>query len=399
VGSMGAERHDEQRGSAGAAKRVSHSLLAAACLLFGACMAGRTARDADAPEAAAEPEQREAALSRFEFEHPAMGTLFEIELYAPDAAVAERAAAAAFDAVDRIEAAATDYDMASEARRLPELAANGSAHALSPELDRVVGAADAIVRLSAGAFDPTVGALTPEWRRALRRREWPDAARWGEASARVGWERLVEYAPEEGAIAFRAGGMRVDFGGVAKGVAVDAALEALAREGVTRALVDGGGDVAAGEPPPGAPGWRILVRPRPREGPGEDGGLREIRALLARGAVATSGDSYRNADALAGAPLPGVDDPSARFGHVIDPRTGLPLVGPRAAVVFAPTAAEADGLATALLVLGEAALDDPTFSAAAFFGGLSGETPCVGPGFPQDECLFSAPTGPTQSTE
>lgn len=323
-------------------------------------------------------------LRRFSFEHPAMGTLFRATLYAPDAEAARAAADAAFDAVDRIEAAATDYDSASEARRLP-VEALGAPRALSPELRSVVAAADEIVRLSEGAFDPTVGALTPEWRRALRRKQWPDPEEWRAALRRVGWTELAHFDAEGGTLELRTADMRVDFGAIAKGVAVDAALRALSERGIASALIDGGGDLGASDPPPGEPGWRVAVRPS-----GEAGGaLGECRALLANGAVATSGDAYRSAGGLEGEPLRGVQDPSAHFGHVLDARAGAPLPAPRASVVFAATAARADGLATALLVMGRPALDRPAFAAAAFVGAPDCvDSPCVGPAFPQDGAAF-----------
>jgi len=335
---------------------------------------------APAPAAAEAP----SPLRRFSFEHPAMGTLFRATLYAPDAEAARAAADAAFDAVDRIEAAATDYDSESEARRLPELALDRP-YVLSAELRAVVAAADEAARLSGGAFDPTVGALTPELRRALRRRRWPDLATWRDALERVGWAELARFDAAAGTLELSAPGMRVDFGAIAKGVAVDAALRALTDLGVDAALVDGGGDLGASGPPPGQAGWRVTVRPS-----GEAGGaLGECRALLAHGAVATSGDAYRSAEGLDGDPLPGVEDPSARFGHVLDARTGAPLAAPRASVVFAPTAARADGLATALLVLGRPALESAPFAAAAFVGGPDCQgSPCVGPAFPQDGAAY-----------
>lgn len=382
---------DERQGKRGARRGGWLAVV----LAFASCSSGGggVAPAPTPPTAEAPPEApTHAALERFSFEHPAMGTLFRATLYAPDAEAARAAADAAFDAVDRIEAAATDYDSESEARRLPELALDRP-HVLSEELLAVVAAADSIARLSGGAFDPSVGALTPEWRRALRRRRWPDAGDWAGALARVGWAELARFDAAAGTLELTAPGMRVDFGAVAKGVAVDAALRTLSGLGIESALVDGGGDLGASGPPPGQPGWRVSVRPG-----GEAGGaLGECRALLAHGAVATSGDAYRSAEGLDGEPLPGVDDPAARFGHVLDARSGAPLPAPRASVVFAPTAARADGLATALLVLGRPALKTAPFAAAAFVGGPDCQgSPCVGPAFPQDGAAYRPEMAPLE---
>lgn len=319
-----------------------------------------------------------------------MGTLFRISAYAPTEELAQAGFAAAFDAVDRIERAATDYDPSSEARCLPALCGTGTPHRLSPELAAVVFAADELVEATGGAFNPGVGHLTREWRRALRRGQWPAAAAWESARERSGWSVTLD--PISRAIRLEDDSVRFDFGGIAKGVAVDAALQALAAQGIERALVDGGGDVAASGPPPGQGGWRVLARPSIRAAGAAEF---ERRLLLAHGAVATSGDAYRRAEGLEGEPLPGLGPGQAdrRFGHVVDPRTGLPLPGPRAAIVLAPTATRADGLATALMVMGEAGIAEQTLFEHSVFIDPQGR-PCMGAAFPQDDGALVTWTGP-----
>jgi thiamine biosynthesis lipoprotein len=106
-----------------------------------------------------------------------------------------------------------------------------------------------------------------------------------------------------------------------------------------RALVDGGGDGAARAPPPGARGWRVAIAGL------DSADFRSDRAgaglLLAHAALATSGDLERSFE-LGG----------TRWSHVLDPRTGMPLVERRLASVVAPDGATADSWATALSVLG-----------------------------------------------
>src|SRR5690606_10630491 len=127
--------------------------------------------------------------------------------------------------------------------------------------------------------------------------------------------------------------MRLDYGGIAKGYALDEALRALRARGVSRALVDGGGDVACGAPPPGRAGWIVAI---------EDPGGGSAAALLLRdAAIATSADLARG----------GVVGGRA-LSHLVDPRTASPVAAePRAASVIARKGALADGLASALLVL------------------------------------------------
>ncbi|MGK0483419.1 MAG: thiamine biosynthesis lipoprotein [Planctomycetota bacterium] len=321
-----------------------------------------------------------------------MGTLFHIVLFAESEELGDDAANAAFQRIAEIEAVATDYDAASEARRL--VLTVGEWAPVSDDLGVVIRAADAAWRASGGAFDATVGPVSRLWRRALRRGEWPNEERWTQALTAVGWMERMQLREVADGLEVRldAQGMRLDFGGVAKGVAVDEACLELARHGIQHALIDGGGDLAAMGPPPGEPGWKIAVRPF-----GDDPRGPTLRFLLSRGAIATSGDAYQ-AGWLAGT-APTALQPSAaantsRFGHILDPRTWQPLPGPRAAVMTAGSAAKADALATALTVLGASWPDAELYEgfseedaralrSGIFFPSLETEA-CVGRSFPHD---------------
>jgi thiamine biosynthesis lipoprotein len=131
-------------------------------------------------------------------------------------------------------------------------------------------------------------------------------------------------------------GMRVDLGGIAKGYILDRALAELRRRGVTRALLEAGGDIVLGDPPRGLAGWRVAI-------PGASAALQARADTLANAAVATSGDTEQF-----------VIIDGIRYSHVIDPRTGLGLTTRRQAAVVAPDGLTADPLATALVVLDDA---------------------------------------------
>jgi thiamine biosynthesis lipoprotein len=130
-------------------------------------------------------------------------------------------------------------------------------------------------------------------------------------------------------------GMSLHLGAIAKGYAVDRALELLARAGLKNALVNAGGDLAAiGGPKDGLP-WKIgLQHPRKPEAV-----IAELD--LSSGAVATSGD-YQKYFILDG----------TRYHHVINPRTGWPAAEMVSATVIAKNTMDADALATAVFVLG-----------------------------------------------
>jgi len=266
-----------------------------------------------------------------------MGTRFGVVLYAPDAARAEAAAAAAFERIAEIDARLSDYDPDSELSRLSAQSHHEGGDAPVPasqDLLAVLEAAGEISAASDGAFDVTVGPLVRLWREARRMGRLPDPVRLARARRAVDWRRvLVDRAA--GTVRVTGREMSLDLGGIAKGYALDEALQALASQGVTRALVDGGGDVAVGEAPPGRAGWRVaLVTTRAA------GRAPADYVLLTNAACATSGDLYAQ-----------VEVDGVVYSHVVDPRTGLGVTARRAATVIAPSGMEADALASALCVL------------------------------------------------
>lgn len=279
-----------------------------------------------------------APAERCEGERAAMGTLFRIVLYAPDAESGARAIEAAFARIAELDAALSDYDQESELSQLSARSAQRTPSGpvpLSPELWTVLGAAQTLARESGGAFDVTVGPYVLLWRRSVRQGELPASERLAQAARAVGHAKLCLDA-ERRTAELLAPDMRLDLGGIAKGFALDEALRVLRARGIEAALVDGGGDVAVGAPPPGRAGWRVELDPL-----ADPSGARGLRLELAHAAVATSGDAYRS-----------VEIDGRRFSHIVDPATGLGLERRIVAAVVAPLGMRADALATAACVLG-----------------------------------------------
>src|SRR5678815_2726604 len=130
-------------------------------------------------------------------------------------------------------------------------------------------------------------------------------------------------------------GTRIDLGGIAKGYAVDRVAELLREAGTTSALVDLSGNMAALGAPPGERGWRIGIRdPRNRE-------PWFARVTLRDRAISTSGQ-YEQFVAANG----------HTYGHILDPRTGIPAQGVLSVTVIADSPFETDAWDTGLFVLG-----------------------------------------------
>jgi len=275
------------------------------------------------------------ALQRFAFEKAEMGLPFRITLYATNEEAARAAADAAFAKIAQLNAVFSDYDSDSELSQLSQTSGQGKAVRVSDDLWRVLERAQALAARTDGAFDITVGPLVNVWRRARRKQESPSAQLLEEMRARTGFRKL-RLDVEKRTAELLMPEMRLDAGAIAKGYAIDEALAVLKQRGITRALVGGSGDMAASDPPPGQPGWRIEVAPLdvPDAPPTQS-------VHLQNRAIATSGDVFQH-----------IEIDGKRYSHIVDPRTGLGLTDHSLVTVLAPDCVTADSLATAVSVLG-----------------------------------------------
>ena len=236
-----------------------------------------------------------------------MGTLLEATVDRPQDAPALESA---FAEVDRLEALLSTYRPASEVSRL-NAAAGSPARPVSEDLWLLLAASSRAWAASGGLFDPTYSSL-------------PLARGFGRLTLAAGI-RSVALPP----------GGHLDFGGIGKGYALDAAAAALRARGVRRALLNFGGQVyALGRWDVRTPGGAVVL---------EDA------------SAATSGDSERP-------------------GHIVDPATGASRRGPATATVLLPSATEADAWSKPLYLGGVAALPHP-FSGCALFVPSEGARP------------------------
>jgi thiamine biosynthesis lipoprotein len=267
---------------------------------------------------------------------PAMGSYFEVRLAASTPGGADLAGRV-LDRIDALEDQLTVYRDDSEVSRL-----NASAH-LGPVpveagLFRLLERAAALHRATAGAYDVTAGALSEAWGFFKGPKRVPDPAALADARARTGQHHL-KLDPDALSVAFDRPGIVINLGSIGKGYAIDRAVEVIsAHWWPTSALVHGGrSSLYAFGSPPGRFGgrWEVAVRNpfRPETPLG-------ILRLRNRG-MGTSGTDFQRFE---------VD--GRVFGHLIDPRTGEPALGPASVTVLAPSATEADALSTAFYLLG-----------------------------------------------
>ena len=220
----------------------------------------------------------------------------------------------------------------SELSRLNARASIGPV-VISADLWRVIAKAQEIAGETDGSFDITIRPLADLWGFIWKEYRLPTDAQLKAVLPRVNY-RLVQLDAEKRTVHFLATGVSLDLGGIAKGYAVDCAIEKMRSIGFTNAMVKAGGDLRVIGVPPAKTNWIVQL-----EDPGKAG--RRTRIPLRDAALSTSGN-YENYFEVDG----------VRYSHILNPRTGLPVQGIAACTVIAPTCIESDAMATACFVYG-----------------------------------------------
>ena len=276
----------------------------------------------------------EARLIRFQRTETHMGTSFGIVLYAAEEKTANRAFDAEFARVAEIDRVCSDYDPDSELNRLAARSPTPAPVPVSDDLYHVLRMSRQLSDQTGGAFDVTIGPITRQWRRARRLKKLPDPEQLRELMDAVGYQHLVVRDPEH-LVELKKANMRLDLGGIAPGYAANEALVALNQLGITRALVNASGDISVGDAPPDELAWRIDIAPL------EPSGKPSQSVWLVNASISTSGDAFQF-----------LEVGGKRYSHIVDPRTGYGLTQRSSVTVIASMGRIADGLGTALSVLG-----------------------------------------------
>jgi len=187
-----------------------------------------------------------------------------------------------------------------------------------------------------GAFDVSVGPLMRLWGHHRKRETLPTEAEIAEALGLVGLQRIT-FDDHAHTVHFPKPGMYLDFGGIAKGYALQLVVDVLRKRGITPALVDLGGNVAGRGVPPGRDAFVIGIRdPFATD---ELLGTLKVRDR----AVATSGN-YERQIVIQG----------RKIQHIVDPRTGQPVSRFAGVTIITPRPVDSDIYSTAVFVAGDA---------------------------------------------
>ena len=271
---------------------------------------------------------------RYEASHESMGTIFTVAVYGRDRTFLSEVVEQVFDEVDRLDEQMSNYKPESElsvinreAASHPVIVEPGLFHLLEICLQRSVE--------TGGAFDITVGPLMKSWGFFRGRGRLPTEAELSEVLKRVGY-RHIKVDTERRAIQFDVSGVDIDLGGIAKGYAVDRAVDILRSNGITSALVSSGtSSIYALGSPPGAHGWKITLRdPYDAHKPADVIHLQNY-------SLSTSG-SYERFFEIDG----------KNYCHIMNPHTGWPVQGVLSAAVLAATGTDTDGRSAGCFVMG-----------------------------------------------
>lgn len=271
------------------------------------------------------------SLNLFKHHQVAMGTMIEIILMGGDEEGADQAALQAFQEIRRIQTLMSPWIDSSDVARINRSAGKEWVK-VSPETMEVIKKAKEISELSEGGFDITVAPLVDLWREAREKKTPPSVEDVKGKLDLVDFKKIG--IDPKGKVFLKKKGMAIELGGIAKGYAVDKAFNVLRSLGYRNLIVNAGGDLRVGGTKNNQP-WSIGIQ-SPRE---PESIL--TRFPLSDAAVATSGD-YQKFFIYQG----------KRYHHICNPKTGFPTEGWQSVTIITKDCMAADGLATAIFVLG-----------------------------------------------
>ncbi|MFK7911554.1 MAG: FAD:protein FMN transferase [Akkermansiaceae bacterium] len=271
-------------------------------------------------------------LEKHTYHQPMMGTRFSIVLFAGNKEKADTAAKSAFEYAEEVNRVCSDYDVTSELMQLNAAPAN-EPFRCSPILFQVLSKALDIAKKTDGAYDPTLGWHSYNWRMARKKEKLPTTEQIAKAKAASGWKKLI-LEPELRTATKRVDNMRLDLGGIAKGYAADGMLSILEKQNITHASIIAGGEVLLGDPPPGEDGWEVTLKTLDTKSEVLPKTLKKANC-----AISTSGDIHQF-----------ITIDGTRYSHIVNPNTGLGLIRRISATVVGSDATLTDALATAFCV-------------------------------------------------
>ena len=264
-----------------------------------------------------------------------MGTEISVNLWHEEAAIAEEAIAKVFAEMRRIDATLSPYKEKSLLSQINQSAFKQT-FSLTPEITFLIDKSLFYSRVTQGAFDITYASVG--WYYDFRENKKPDDNQVEALLPAVNY-KLLAFNKSQASLKFEHKNLRIDLGGIAKGHAVDRAIQILQGLQIRHANVSAGGDSRIIGDRRGRP-WIVGIKNPRFQG---DDNQSVIRIPLENIAVSTSGDYERFfIDARSG----------ERIHHIINPKTGRSVKGIASVTILGPLGVDTDALSTSVFVLG-----------------------------------------------
>ncbi|MDH7600643.1 MAG: FAD:protein FMN transferase [Armatimonadota bacterium] len=261
----------------------------------------------------------------------AMACRFELVLEGDEPIRLRSAGEEALSEIERLDAQLSRFRPGSDISWINAHASAGPVK-VEPLLFGLLELACKLSNATDRAFDITVGSLMRLWGFGESNYNVPSALEIAETCRLVGVEHIILDSRTH-TVRFDLPGVEIDLGAIGKGYAVDRAVELLRSAGIRRALLHGGTSTAfaLGE-------WKVGIAKARAANDDED----VVESIVLRDcALSVSAPHGRL-----------FESEGHRYGHVIDPRTGMPVAHTGLAAVWGPSATYCDVLSTALLILG-----------------------------------------------
>jgi FAD:protein FMN transferase len=265
-----------------------------------------------------------------------MGTVVETDVQGPDIPTCQKALLQAYQEMSRVENLLS-YQIRTSEINLVNHEAGVQPIKVSGETFQILKRAQGYSEKFNGLFDVTIGALSDRWGfsdNARKEITVPSDSEIAALLALVNYKMMI-LNERDTTVFLEKKGMEIDLGGIAKGYAIDRGVAVLKQNGIQQFFLNAGGDIYTSGRKDGIQKWWVGIK-HPRH----------LDSLIARFklsdyAVATSGD-YERFAMING----------KRYHHILDPRNGFPSTQCQSVSILAPTAEEADAIATYVFVLG-----------------------------------------------
>ena len=270
--------------------------------------------------------------SLYTFSRPAMGTLYHVSFYINKEEKAPLIAEKVFDRIQFLDLILSDYKEKAEVYQL-NVRQPLQWESVSKDLGFVIKKSIQWSKITGQYFDPALGSLTHLWRRARRRNEFPADSMQTVAKNYSGIQYIaLRKKSNQYQFKYLKKGVKLDFGGIGKGYAVDEALKTLKIQGVKKAMVSAGSSITVGNAPPSKKGWSVIADTIFFS----NGAKRYIENR----SQSVSGDDQQY-----------LEWEGKRYSHLLNPITGKPLTNGATCLVEGPNGLITDALGTAFSIM------------------------------------------------